>query len=404
MKKLLFNIVILFTCINVSQAQLLKKVEQKAKEVIGKKADEKPKSGSAEPEAATNKAANNSLEEDADGSEIGFTRGNKLIFSDDFSKDAVGDFPANWNTSLGGEIKKLKGFEQKFLKIPAASVCNIELKKNLPENFTAEFDLIIPSDVEQRKTSFGFGVKPRVIDYLLAPANKEGIEFSFHTRDDKHDQNLKYGRQGENTNAGFGKIDYVAPLNTVIKIGIMVNKDRIRLFVDGDQKVDMPKGFDASFRRAFYFCASTSGDPKSKQNYFYISNVVLAETGKDERSAVLKDFMENGSFSTNEILFAVNSDKIQASSNKVLDEVANALKQASSIKVKIIGHTDSDGDATKNKSLSEKRAMAVMNALSTRGIAKSRMSTEGKGDTEPIAENNTDSGKAKNRRVEFVKQ
>lgn len=76
----------------------------------------------------------NSLEEDAglneEGSnQVGFKRGNRIIFQDTFEKDAIGDFPARWNTTKGGEIKTLKGMG-KFLKVPSGGVVYPELTKN----------------------------------------------------------------------------------------------------------------------------------------------------------------------------------------------------------------------------------------------------------------------------------
>jgi len=90
------------------------------------------------------------------------------------------------------------------------------------------------------------------------------------------------------------------------------------------KEVDMPTSFDVAFRKNFLFSATTHGAADSKLNYFYISNVVLAEAGTYRRSKVLKDLVENGSFSTNAILFATNSDKIQASSNEIIQQIAAA--------------------------------------------------------------------------------
>ncbi|MNL22102.1 putative lipoprotein YiaD precursor [compost metagenome] len=74
------------------------------------------------------------------------------------------------------------------------------------------------------------------------------------------------------------------------------------------------------------------------------------------------------------------------------------------VRVKIIGHTDSDGDDAANLVLSQKRSEAVRAALSGDfGIDGSRMETDGKGEVEPAAPNTTAEGKAGNRRVEFVK-
>ena len=87
-----------------------------------------------------------------------------------------------------------------------------------------------------------------------------------------------------------------------------------------------------------------------------------------------------------------------------LKEISEVLKDNATVKVKIIGHTDSDGDDKSNLDLSKRRAASVKNALSTEfGIDASRMETDGKGESEPASANTTSEGKANNRRVEFIK-
>ena len=343
-----------------------------------------------------------SLEEKTTVTETPFERGGRIIFQDNFEKDAIGDFPAKWNTSKSGEVKKLTGFDTKFLKINDGAVVNVQLTKPLPVNFTAEFDLIVPNDVPMRFASFGFGSKPIKIDWLLAP--KEAVVFSFHSNQKGYSEGIKFGTQKfSSSDFKLKSLDYKTPLNQPIKIALAVNDKRIRLYADGIKVVDMPTSFDASFRKSFFFSATTHGAAESKLNYFYISNIVLAEAGTDRRSRVLKDLMENGSFSTNAILFASNSDKIQASSNEIIQQIAEALKESKELKVQIIGHTDSDGDDTKNLLLSKKRAAAVKAKLVNMGIAASRLTTDGKGEKEPVTSNDTEEGKSANRRVQFIK-
>ncbi|NCT19498.1 MAG: OmpA family protein, partial [Flavobacteriia bacterium] len=109
-------------------------------------------------------------------------------------------------------------------------------------------------------------------------------------------------------------------------------------------------------------------------------------------------------FETNEILFDVNKAIIKPSSFKILDELGQALADNPEVTIKIIGHTDSDGSADANLKLSEKRAAAIKVYLSNHfPITGNRMQVMGKGETEPIASNATPDGKAKNRRVEFIK-
>ncbi len=104
-----------------------------------------------------------------------------------------------------------------------------------------------------------------------------------------------------------------------------------------------------------------------------------------------------------QIKFATGSAKIVgAESEKILDEVAMALKDNAQIKkVRVEGHTDSVGDDAKNLKLSQNRANSVMSALIKRGIDPPRMEAIGFGETKPIASNSTAAGKAENRRTEF---
>jgi len=277
-----------------------------------------------------------------------------------------------------------------------------QLTKLLPDNFTVMFDIIVPNDVPIRMASFGFGVKPFTISNLLTP--KDGIVFSFHSNDKNYSTGLKFGtKYGGYNKPGLQTIDYKTPLNTIIKCAFAVNKTRIRFYVDGTKMLDLPSSFSPLFRKSFFFCPSTHGSADSKLNYFYISNVVIAEAGTDRRSQVIKDLLEKGSASTNAIQFATNSDVITANSNEVITQFADALKENIDLKLKIIGHTDNEGADAKNLVLSKKRANAVKLKLVSMGIKATRLTTDGKGEAEPVADNTTAEGKAQNRRVEFVK-
>ncbi len=80
------------------------------------------------------------------------------------------------------------------------------------------------------------------------------------------------------------------------------------------------------------------------------------------------------------------------------------LKENEAVKIKIIGHTDSDGDDSKNMELSKKRAESVKNTLANDyEISSARVEIDGKGESVPIGKNDTPEGKAQNRRVEFIK-
>lgn len=101
------------------------------------------------------------------------------------------------------------------------------------------------------------------------------------------------------------------------------------------------------------------------------------------------------------VQFKTDSDELVGDSNAKLDEVATLLNKHEDFKLKISGYTDNTGDAAYNVSLSDKRAHAAEKYIIGKGIDASRISAKGYGAENPIADNSTDEGRSKNRRVEF---
>lgn len=97
--------------------------------------------------------------------------------------------------------------------------------------------------------------------------------------------------------------------------------------------------------------------------------------------------------------FESNSDRLLAGATGVLDDVVATLKRYPDIRFEVAGHTDSDGSAEYNQGLSARRAQTVHDYLAANGIAVNRMTVRGYGETQPIADNTTATGKARNRRV-----
>lgn len=380
---------------------IFKKKKKNVEEEEGGGSKSKKKSTSLEDDEEGS-TSGGSLEEEGDN-EINFVRGSKILYQDDFAKDAVGDFPAKWNTNGSGEVKKLRGFEEKYLKVPGGSIINLEMTKPLPSNFTIELDVIIPEGPEHILAGIGLANKPDYIDYQLGSPDIFSVQFATQASNREWDR-IAYGRNiGQDYT--LKKINYSVPLNEKIHVGIMVNnQQRIRVYVDGKKRIDMPKGFKPELAKSFFVNGIVSGHTETKNGYFYVSNILIAEAGTDRRSSVQKDLIEKGTFTTSDILFATNSDKIQTSSFKILKEIGEAMESAPSVKFMITGHTDSDGDEAANQTLSEKRALAVKNYLIENFDVKSAsLKTSGKGESEPVASNKTTDGKAQNRRVQFVK-
>lgn len=106
--------------------------------------------------------------------------------------------------------------------------------------------------------------------------------------------------------------------------------------------------------------------------------------------------------SENMVNFAFNSAELTSSAKTNLDKLATVLINNPDTNINIYGHTDNKGTAQVNQKISENRANSVKNYLISKGIASSRMITMGRGFSEPIATNETEAGRAQNRRVEFA--
>lgn len=101
------------------------------------------------------------------------------------------------------------------------------------------------------------------------------------------------------------------------------------------------------------------------------------------------------------ITFAYDSSTVQPQFRQTLDQVADILSQYKQTYIDVYGHTDSTGSDSYNQALSERRAVAVADYLASRGVQPARIGTRGFGKSQPIASNDTDAGRAANRRVEI---
>ncbi|NUG52458.1 OmpA family protein [Acinetobacter lactucae] len=101
------------------------------------------------------------------------------------------------------------------------------------------------------------------------------------------------------------------------------------------------------------------------------------------------------------INFASGSSDIPADNKAILDQAATLLSKVTNVKLNVGGHTDSTGNAAANKALSQRRAQAVVDYLTSKGVDGSKLVAQGHGSDQPVAENTTEEGRFKNRRIEF---
>ncbi len=324
-----------------------------------------------------------------------FKRGSSIIFEDDFAKDAAGDFPAQWNTAKGGEIVEMQNKTPKWLKISNKDKVFPEFKKTLPENFTIEFDAIMPNKDVDFEVKFSDGMQYGGYIYFTYNSRvTNGIrQYVLHQAIDGMSSVSRSEIEEKGT----------AVANKPLHFAFEVNGKRVRWYINDVKKIDLPTAFLPNYRNKWSI-EPTPGAGSNFESMVYLSNVVIAETTTDARSTILKELLEKGSFSTNAILFESNSYTLKGnSSDAVIASIAQALNEDKRVQLKIVGHTDNVGVVPKNEILSLNRANSIKNELINKyGIESNRLSTEGKGSAIPIADNATEQGKSLNRRVEFV--
>lgn len=319
------------------------------------------------------------------------------IFTDDFSTTPVGGFPGKFVSSSGGEIVQINSKNGLLLGPNSNLLLNLE---NLPDNFALEFDLTLNNVPRSLYNTF-LNVYFQELKTLNHNDNKNkfgAVGFSLW-RDEK-DQNLDvFNKKATYTIAD--KIPFTINrdiIENTSRFTILINGNRLRWFINGEKVADshnLLEGVDVN-----YINFRLNGTKKENKQYFIISNLSVTSINKDLRSEII----ENGGFSTNEILFASGSNTIQSSSYDFLNKLVDVLSNDPAINLSIIGHTDSDGNEADNLTLSEQRAESVKNYLIEHGISAQRLQAEGKGESEPVASNTTTEGKEKNRRVEFKKR
>lgn len=343
-------------------------------------------------------------------SKFDFVPGEKVLYYEDFEATEVGDFPTGWNTNSSAEIIRFDNLPAKWLSMTKDGFFQPEMVKDLPENFTLEFDIFNryrAANILDYKFIIYKSSNPRK-DVGEAYLNDAfifnwagctgGAGYSVYENGEKMGGNDDLTAKGLECPGD----EYETPISA--RFSIWRQKNRLRIYVNHEKVLDVPQAFNSNISyNVFKLGASymNYANGRKQDDQFMVSNIRYAVGAPDTRNKLIT----TGKFSTNGILFDVNSANIKPSSYGILKQIATSLKENAEMLVKIIGHTDSDGDEASNLILSKKRAAAVKTILTKEfGITESRMETDGKGESEPLVENSTPQGKANNRRVEFIKR
>ena len=325
-----------------------------------------------------------------------FVAGDEIIFEDLLVGEKLGEFPSKWDLMSGVvEIAKLNG-ENTINFVEDESRINplMEDPKNyLPEIFTVEYDFWLP----------GMGLD---VGYTM--------RFSDQERNDLWIIELSRGGWKSNDSQQFNFIEmtweyrnpsdeYIHGQNENVSVSgngwnhfaLSFNKRALKIYINGIRIANIP---NAKKPQWWSIYNNTWGGFEGKGN-MRIKNIRIAKGAVPLYDRMMTD----GKFITYGITFDVGKATIKPESMGEINRIVQLMTENPDLKFSVEGHTDSTGSPASNQTLSEQRSQAIVAKLVELGIAQDRLTAVGKGQNNPIADNSTDEGRAKNRRVEFVK-
>lgn len=313
-----------------------------------------------------------------------FVPGDEILYFDDYTGDRVGDFPRRMNFVRGNwEIVEWEDLRLLRSSGRGRSAVEIPLVKELPERFTIEFDAYLPHG------------NHRMFVATSSPAaeggNARDVEGNYFAVSNLTGTGVQSAQRGGVES--MTRKDEYGEVPTPIRI--MVDGRYAKVYVGSERVANVPNAELRLGDRLYVETQSTR-----PQDPIYIGPIRVAAGGRD----LYDDLLDDGRATTRGILFAVNSDRIRPESTPTLEEIGTMLEEHPELRLRVEGHTDSDGDEAHNQELSERRAAAVERYLVERhGVDDARLETAGLGASQPVADNGSAEGKQKNRRVELVR-
>jgi outer membrane protein OmpA-like peptidoglycan-associated protein len=316
-----------------------------------------------------------------------FVAGDEIIFDDDQAGERLGEFPSQWELHRGNaEIAAVNG--RKVINMISEDAWIEPLMKTpknyLGDKFTLEFDYF--QSAEKCGGSWQ-------IDFMGPEDRKDDEVFTLTWSSDGNPKSFSYGWKNSNGTSTGNTEDIKLASNGWNHVAVSFNKRALKIYINGSRIANVPNVAYPPGWVTFWTGYGTAGKDK------YIANVRIA------RGAVpLYDrMMSDGKFVTYGITFDVGKSTIKPESMGEINRIVALMTDNPDLSFSVEGHTDATGNAAANQSLSEARSKAIVDKLVEMGIARDRLQSAGKGQSAPIADNNTDEGRAKNRRVEFVR-
>ena len=381
------------------------KVERETDEVMDDVLDGKKKEKSSKKNRndADDSSASASDEQPQATTSSDFKRGSVIMYQDDVTAEQVGEFPSKWDLFQGTVETKTLGGVKAINPTDNAQIQPLikEQGAYLPEEFTIEYDFYYWNS----KDDVGLNDMK-----LILAVTKNRSEFPGEGYDSgdltafvlKHGvcDTREHGYTFNGNKDGAFEYSFKKGWNHV---ALSFNKRALKVYFNDKRVVNLPR-----VNQPTWMCFQV---PFEYKNLTFIRNVVIAkgavalyDRNAQDVSAVEKAIQETGKFVTNNILFDTGKATLKQESMIEIMKVADYMKKNPNVRFEVQGHTDNQGSDKINDPLSQQRAEAIVKALEGLGVDGFNLRAVGKGSHEPVADNKTEAGRAKNRRVEFIKK
>ena len=328
-----------------------------------------------------------------------FVSGDEIMFEDNQANEQLGEFPSQWD-ALGGsaEIVSINGTNAIEIMNRGTIIPLMKEKHYLPELFTVEFDFFFHNSGRKYEQYSGDWVNAWFHIQFYDANNKKCFEGRIipQTREWREDftsyktgMRYSWNASGENRNGESQEVELTT--EDWHRVSISFNKRALKLYLDQTRLFNIPNMTAPA-------SVSISAYTDAEKCYF-IKNIRIAKGAVPLYDRMMSD----GKFITYGITFDVGKATIKPESMGEINRIVQLMNENPTLKFSVEGHTDATGKPESNQTLSEQRSKAIVDKLVELGITQDRLTAVGKGQNNPIADNTTDEGRAKNRRVEFVK-
>ena len=366
-----------------------KEADEASDAVLNKEKGSKKSKGD---EADLDEAEDGPQDTEAQYEQSDFVPGASAFFEDNLQSEQMGEFPSKWDLIDGSadvanmKSKKCIHFEPGSRIEPLMT----NQQSYIPDVFTLEFDFWMNDPKTEMSNCYELEFKDA--------DGGDVYEIRIGESYSKLEVTCRFlSTTGDWRDSGGGKT-WEMKKNDWSHFAMSFNKRALKIYINNKRVINIPNCKSAV--RMKIHQADWGGFHGNKN---YMTNFRYAKGAMDlyaqnvtDMSAVEKAIAETGKFVTNNILFEESMAEIQ--------KVADYMKKNPSARFEVQGHTDNQGSDAVNDPLSQQRAEAVVKALEGLGCDPFNMRAVGKGSHEPVADNKTDAGRAKNRRVEFIKR